>query len=205
MAGDSSNFVPDVTTAGFFRKPDPTRLFCNIHDLVQIPRVSFLAAVVALAAEVGITDEHFDVVGEPLDNRFEIQFTGPSAAARALQFYQSLQLGRGQWKKQEVTDDLDERHQFYVQPDKNGAQIRREVLSKALKEILQSAVPGKQFFVRKSTGSVMVDRRVLCTVFITGEQTARLAWVHPERIQLGIDEASVGTQFSAIIGGPSYS
>ena len=205
VAGGSPGMVPDVTAAGFFRKPDPTKLYCNVHDMVQVSRVSFHAAVVALAAEVGITDDHFDLVGEPLDNRFEIQFTGPSAPARALQFYQSLQLGRGKWKPQNVTDDLDEQHQFYVQPDKNGAQIRREVLSKGLKEIVQSAVPGKQFFVRKSTGSVMVDRRVLCTAFITGEQSARIAWVHPKRIQLQLDEAEIGTQFAAIVGGPSYS
>ncbi len=198
-------FTPDVTTSTFYRKPDPTKLFLNTRDQVSVSRDKIFAAVVVLAGEAGVSEEHFDLQGDALDNRFELLFKGTSAPARALQFYQSLQLGRGKWKVQQVLDDLDEVVQFFVQPDKNGAQIRREVLAKNLKAILGPMVPGKEIFVRKTTGSLLVDRRVLATVFITGEQGARIQWFHPKRIDLAIEQSMVEDQFAALVGGPSYS
>ncbi len=197
------DFVPDVTTSNFYRKPDPTKLFLNTRDRVCVSRDNFVAAIVTLAGEAGISEEHFDLQGDALDNRFEMLFKGQSAAPRALQFYQSLQLGRGKWKVQEVTDDLE--IQFFVQPDKNGAQIRREVLAKNLKDILLPLVGTKQVFLRKSTGSLLVDRRVLASIFITGELSARIQWFHPKRIELAIEQDVVEEQFAALVGGPSYS
>ena len=92
-----------------------------------------------------------------------------------------------------------------MQPDKNGAQIKREILSKELASIFSTIVPTSTFFVRKSTGSVFVDRRVLATVFVTGENQAKINWFHPKRIQLNIEQAHVEEQFLALLGGPSYS
>ena len=200
---DAHCMAPDVTSPGFYRKPNPSKLFCNTMGQVLVPRASFYKAVVALAAEAGILEEHFDLEGEALDNRFEILFKGPSAAARAVQFYQSLQLGRGKWKVQEVVDDLDEKIQLFVQPDKKGAQIRREILAKELKQIIAPLIGNKTAFIRKSTGSIMVDRRVLATIFITGEFSARIQWAHAKRIELGIDDVSVEQQFAAFTGGPN--
>ncbi len=199
------NFTPDVTTSSFYRKPDPTKLFINTKDRVLVARDKVYAAVVTLAGEASIAEDHFDFEGDVLDNRFEMLFKGSSAAPRALQFFQSLQLGRGKWKKQEVMDDLDEVVQFFVQPDKNGAQTRREILAKNLKDIVQPLVGDKQIFVRKTTGSIMVDRRVLATVFINGEHSARIQWFHPKRIALAIEQDVVEQQFAAVVGGPSFS
>ena len=134
-----------------------------------------------------------------------LQFVSSTAAARALQFFESLKLGRGKWKTQQVKGVNDIVHQFYVQPDKNGAQIKREILSKELASIFSTIVPTSTFFVRKSTGSVFVDRRVLATVFVSGENHAKINWFHPKRIQLNIQQADVEEQFTALLGGPSYS
>ncbi len=203
QGGPPGNFTPDVTTSAFYRKPDPTKLFINTRDRVLVARDKVFDAIVALAGDVGIAEDHFDFVGDALDNRFELLFKGQSAAPRALQFFQSLQLGRGKWKRQEVIDDLDEIVQFFVQPDKNGAQTRREILAKNLKDIIQPLIGSKQVFVRKSTGSVMVDRRVLATEFINGEHSARVQWFHPKRIELAIEQDVVEQQFAAIVGGPA--
>ncbi len=203
--GPPADFSPDVTTSSFYRKPDPTKLFINTRDRVCVSRDKVYGAVVVLAGEAGITEDHFDFEGDALDNRFEMLFKGTSAAPRALQFFQSLQLGRGKWKTQQVVDDLDEVVQFFVQPDKNGAQVRREILTKNLKDILLPLVGSKPIFVRKSTGSLLVDRRVLATIFINGELDARIQWFHPKRIELAIEQELVEQQFAAVVGGPSYS
>ena len=100
----------------------------------------FEKAMSALANEAGPKDTDFSVLGDPLDNRSELQFAGEIriASVRALQFYESLQLGRGQWKEQVVLDDQNKEIMFYVAPDKKPCQMRREFSSKHLKSILAS-------------------------------------------------------------------
>ena len=119
--------VQDVTTPLFFRKPDPTVLFCNIKDKTQVARSKFHDSVVVLAGEANIGEEEFDVVGDALDDRFELRFKGghSTAASKALQFFQSLQLGKGKWKEQVVRDAQNMPQQFFVQPEERGAGQKR--------------------------------------------------------------------------------
>ena len=191
----------DVTTPTFNRKPDPTKLFCNVHDKTQVSKTKFREAVVPLVLDAGLKEGDVSIVGDILDFRFELLFSGDTrtASVKALQFYQSLQLGRGKWKVQEVPDDTGHKHQFYVAPDKNPAQMRKEVLTKRVQTILSSLSPDKQFFSKKSLGSVYCDRRVVVTVQITGEETARLLWCHAKRIELGIDQGAAEEQFAQYV------
>ena len=146
-------------------------------------------------------------MGDELDSRFELQFTGDlrSASCKAFQFYQSLQLGRGKWKLQEVQDNTGNKFQFYIAPDKNPAQMRKEVLTKRLLSILGPLAIDKQFFAKKSLGAIYCDRRVVVSVQITGEETARLLWCHAKRIELKVDQATVEEEFAhnTVAGGAS--
>ena len=196
---------PDVTTSPFFRALDPTILYCNVHGRAQVPRTEFHKAIVPLAADANLGEDKFKITGDALDDRFEIQFLGDrkAASAAATQFMQSLYLGRGKWKTQEALDATSGLHKFYVANDKNGAQVRREILAKGLKQILESLCINKTFYVRKASGSILVDRRVLATVFITSETSAHINWFHPKRIELGIELEQVVPQFSTLVGDPS--
>jgi len=198
--------VNDVTTPSFFRRPNPTKLFCNLHDRAKVSKNKFVAAISVLALEANVDDSHFSVVGDALDNRFELQFCGDGrvASLRAMQFYESLQLGRGQWKKQVVENDQGIEIKFYVAPDKNPCQMRREILSKHVKNILLSNAVDKKFFLKKATGSIYEGKRVVCSVIVTGPETARLDWCHPKRIELCIEQAPVEQEFSnyVVSGGP---
>ena len=105
-------------------------------------------------------------------------------------------------------DDQDKSIKFYVAPDKNPCQIRREILSKNLCTILSGKAVDKEFSLKKATGSIYEgkgrDRRVVCSVVITGPESARLDWCHPKRIELGIDQGPVEQEFSGFVlgGGP---
>jgi len=197
--------VTNITTGGFFRKPDPTMLFVNTHGQQQVSRASFEKAIGSLLVEAGLTDDGCTIIGDALDNRFELKWDGDvrTGAARALQFFQSLSLGRGKWKKQVVVNDQKQEIQFYVGPDKNGAQIRKEVLAKRLKEVVQDLLKEKQVFVRKATGTLFVDKRPLVSISITGEDGYALVWYAAKRIALDLDEAVVADAFASEIGGPS--
>ena len=206
VAGAQQPAGNDVTTPNFNRKLNPTKLFCNLHDRAKVAKSKFEHAISVLANEANLSDSDYKVVGDPLDNRFELQFAGETriASVAALQFYDSLHLGRGQYKDQFVLDDQNKQIKFYVNPDKNPCQMRREILAKHLRSILAPKVVDKDLFLKKQTGSVLENKRAICSVIITGPESARLEWCHPKRIELGIEQAPVEQEFSAFVigGGP---
>ena len=146
--------------------------------------------MLVLVAESGFKEHDFTLVGDALDFRFEMQFTGDTlsrvASVKAKQFHMSLQLGRRKWKPQLVECSLGQEHKFYVNPDKNPAQTRKEFLAKRLQTIISPMCPEKEFFVKKSSGTLYNDRRAVVSVILTGEESARLEWCHPKRIELKI-------------------
>ena len=157
----SPPWVNDVTTPQFNRAPDATKLYCNIHDRVQVVKTNFREKLLVLVAEAGLKEHDFTFVGDALDSRFEMQFAGDTrvASVKAKQFHMSLQLGRGKWKPQLVECSLGQEHKFYVNPDKNPAQTRKEVLAKRFQTIVSPMCSGKEFFIKKSSGTLYNDRR----------------------------------------------
>ena len=99
--------------------------------------------------------------------------------------------------------DAGKKHQFYCNPDESMAQVRREILRKNLKELLDPLVSsmGKTAFMRKATGSVVVDRKVLGSVQLIDERAAKIQWYTPFVLSLGIDIAPIGEAFSALAEG----
>jgi len=192
---------PDVTTGGFWRAPNPKVLYCNTMGKAKVDIKLFYAAIVKLAGEANVGEEHFELRGDTLDDRFEISFTSSSANAHALQFFQSLHLGRGKYKPMFVNTPTGEAVQFFVNPDKNSATIRKEILCKRLNELIDPLLPaGKKAFPRRSTGSVLVDRRVLATVVVVSEQITRITWYQPKAIELQLDTLSITEQFNVSTG-----
>ena len=63
----------------------------------------------------------------------------------------------------------------------------------------------KEFFAKKSSGALYTDRRAVVTVVLTGEESARLEWCHPKRIELKIVQEDVEAAFSQYVvsGGQS--
>jgi hypothetical protein len=193
----SFSSVFDVASTGFYRKLDPTTLFVNLHDRTQVPKTKFATAIERLAEEANIKSVDYKIIGDALDNRFEIKFLGGSANAKTAQFYQSLQLGRGKWKDQFVDISDTVSHQFYVAPDKNPCQVRKEVLAKALKNIIAPLLPQKDVYLKRATGAIYVDKRVLATIHIVDEIDATINWSHTKRIQLALDQKAVEQEFLA--------
>ena len=92
-------------------------------------------------------------------------------------------------------------HTFYINVDKNPATIRKEVLAEELKKILEPLVPDKDLFVRKSSGSIMVDRRPLVSVKVVDELKVSLEWNAAKRDAMGIDVQAVSQAFSMVADG----
>lgn len=130
MAAPADTFhrdEPNVTTPAFWRKPDPTILYINVHEHTQIARTAFVASTTKLLFEAGTQASNASVVGDELDDRFDLQFVGDaqSAACWCLQFYQSLSLGRGRHKPTEASAPDKSVVKFYINIEKNGASIKK--------------------------------------------------------------------------------
>ena len=95
-------------------------------------------------------------------------------------------------------------HKYYINPDKNGCQVRREILCKDLKDIITPYIQDHKIFVQKSTGSIMVQRRVLASIIVTGTISARIQWMPAQRIKykiMGEVQVAIEDAFSALTGG----
>ena len=147
-----------------------------------------------------------------MDSSFEIRFKGPfdTARARATQFSLSLKLGAGKYKDQFVMSPNLVETKFYLNPDKNGCQVRKEVLTKSLKSYLGEHLPQEEFFMRRSDGVIFHGRRPLVQVVVVAEEASgtRLSWKHAKRVSLNLDQAQVESKFKELVannGGEAWS
>ena len=153
-----------------------------IHDAFQV-----------LAEEANIEKEMFEVFGDRLDNRFTFKLQGDfkTASARASQLLLSLRLGPGKFKTQEAKGAGAEKVKFNINPDKNGAQVRKEVQTKSLREIIEKHLPNKEVTANRSEGTILVDRQILAIVQVQSEDNSRIAWKPSKVTALALEQATI--------------
>ena len=81
-------------------------------------------------------------------------------------------------------------------PRKNLAQVRKEVLAKSLQSVLKPLV-AKEVWVKKQTGSILVERRKLVSPIFVAEYDARLEWNHIRAADLKLDVALIEFLFKS--------
>ncbi len=136
-----------------------------------------------------------------MDFQFSIKFGGDyrTGAAAAAQFIVSLKLGPGKFKEQKALTPEGGKATFFVNPDKNGAQVRKEVQSKGLLDLMGPLKPDKKFFLRREAGVVFLDRKPLVSVVVVSESYSRLSWNHAKRIESNIAQEQVEEAFKAMV------
>ena len=212
-SGQSSNGVLNINVVpspfnngNFNRIPDPTKLFVNTKNKTNVSANKFGEAFAALASEANIDNGSYKIIGDALDSRFEVQFTNDTTTAtkECAMFLASLSLGRGQYKPQQVQSNDGSTVQFFCNPDKNRAQVRREILCRNLRQILEGPVAsaGKSCYIVKSSNSIFIERRLLVTVFVINEHQAKLEWNDPFVNSIpAIDKDAIEASFRAIASG----
>ena len=123
------------------------------------------------------------------------------AGNKATQLVLSLKLGGGKYKNSDVESATGVGIKTHFNPDKNSAQIAREVQAKVLRDVIAQNKVGKDFHFERETGTVFVDRRPVAQVHITSETTSIISWMHQRRIAVGLDAAKVGEEFKAAMEG----
>ncbi len=192
-----SQVAPPPPPTGFFRDTNKTILYVTTQGATDVTKDSIKHAVSVLALEANIVEDDFEVLGENLGSKFEISFVGTfsGAAAKANQYLLSLRRGPGDFKTQEVVTPAGPKVTFYVNPDKNGATVRMEILSKQLLGVIRELCPQKQFFLRRNEGTIFVDRRPLVRVLVESQESTVLSWKHQKRVAINLDDAIVDSKF----------
>ena len=165
-------------------------------------------SLLKLLGEAGLEGSQIFLSGDPMDDRFELKFLGSQTVSiqNCTHFANSLNLGRGKYKTQTCLGPNQEQVQFYCQPDKNLGQVRKEVLAKALQKHVQGLLPNSEIWVRKATGTVLVDKRPLVSVKVLNEDTASLVnWNEPKLILHKLDKAQISEAFKALVAGGEQS
>jgi outer membrane murein-binding lipoprotein Lpp len=163
----------------FFRTPDPCKLFVNTLGRVPVAGEKFAVAFRKLAEEAGLPNlDSIDISGSDLDSRFEITF---ACAPAAKQFLGSLFLGKDPKGKPLFKEQLvDSSHgpiQFFVNPDKNSAQVKKEVLCKKLATFLQAYLPPNTLVTAsRVNGRVFVGQKRAVSILIKDESSFSLDW-----------------------------
>ena len=168
---------------------------------VKVELSKWKTSVEGLAADCDLAPSLFKVTGEPLGNRLEVRFLGElsTAARRAKHLLDSLKLGGGKYKEQSVLSPDNSQIQFCLNPDKPPFQVRKEILGKALLDLLKACKPESDFTLQRSEAKIWANKRPLCFVKIVSESEAKISWMDSKRVQLGIDLGAIELGFAKVV------
>jgi hypothetical protein len=191
----------DLNQSRFWVPPNKCRLFANTLAGVKVSLEKFKASIEKLADEAALKPDYFTVYGDPLCNRVEILFTGDpeSAARRAATLVDSLKLGKAIYKEQSVQAPDNTPTQYFINPDKSLAQVRKEILGKGLFDIICKAKPDLAFNLQRGEATIWCDRKPVCSVKILSESNARISWMPSRQILYGLDKANIEPAFAEVV------
>ena len=112
---------------------------------------------------------------------------------------ESLKLGKAKYKVQSVRAPDDTATQYFINPDKSLAQVRKEILGKALFDIIVAAKPDLSFNYQRPEATIWCDRRPICSVKILSESNARISWMESRRLKHGLSLESIEPAFAEIV------
>ncbi len=129
----------------FWRTPDPSIVFFTTSANKGVTKEKAKAAFDSLLEDANVPPDSFTFNGDQLASKFEIKFSGPfgTARARTSHLLLSLRLGPGNYKELLVDGPDGTKIQFYLNPDKNGSMVRREILTKHLTSAMGELLLGK--------------------------------------------------------------
>ena len=184
----------------FFRPPNPNILLINTMGDTMVSGEKLCLLFRKLAGEAGLVniDNHV-IAGPALGSRFEVTF---DSAPAAKQFLASLYLGKDSSGaplfKEQLVEGVGESVQVFFNPDKNSAQIKKEVLAKKMSIFLQAWLPqGTKITVSKVNGRVFASGKKLVSILIKDEGNFSMVWDKPNCQRFSLDCDAIGIAFQS--------
>ena len=116
-------------------------------------------------------------------------------------------IGKGNWKKTAVeTESAGVSVKFFFSLDKNGAQIKKEVMAKKLASLVAPLLPnGTEVFINKRTGALLVNRRPIAQIVVPSEYSTTITWWPDRCIALELDTEEIECNYRMLESGWSSS
>jgi len=161
--------------------------------------------------DAGIPPLEFDVEGNTPNNTYTIRFSEnfDSAASHVRKILAAQKLGPKEWRKYQVscpgdtTASPDTKELLFINPDKNGRQVKLEVGARKLTTYLKDKHPGKDIVcLSKLEGIVGVAGvwKAVAKVVVVSSSDVQVEW-NPVLVQsIGVDTKLAMEHFNADIG-----
>ena len=103
----------------------------------------------------------------------------------------------GGWRDLQVASKGGAYNRLYADADKNGAQIRREGLTKKLVRVLKGMHSGVDFFAKKSDGTVTSSYVSVAKIVVVDVENYSIQWNGLCADKIGIDRADAVARLRA--------
>lgn len=167
------------------------------------------AFVAGLAEQAGLRDDQWSMLpARPLSKQFVVQLRGGARAAsrRAALLLAVLHGPDGEWKKMSVKDTLGQDVAVYVDPDRNGRQLKAEAMLRRVARAVKVASSDGQAFANYHEWTVTKAWRPLAKVNPGAlREEACVLWNDAAIVSLGISRDVVKREMARLAGERSES
>lgn len=193
--------APDAI-ADYDRTPDAAKLRVNMSRPVD--REVARKFVQSLADEAGLCEDQWQLLQpRPLSKQFVVQCVGePRAAARRVALFLATRRGAGgEWRKMHVTDPLGQQATVYLDPDRNGRQLKTEAALRRVARAVKKVAGDSQAFPNYAESIVTRSWRPIAKVEPGGlGDKVSVLWNDAALLSLGLSKATLKAELEAAAG-----
>ena len=188
--------VPDAPTY-WDRLPDPSILCVSTLARAKVSRKAVEDCLLLYFVECGYNTTDFQVDGPDVGNTFKAHFFGADIAASSRYVKNCLQMQKqsdGSYKRFSVLDPSGAQVQIFINPDKNGHQIKTESCTNRLCKLIKGKCPNVPVYPRKLEGILSSDFQVLAVLRIAKDKVS-IDWNIKLCKSRNLDYEAIGASF----------
>ena len=190
-------------STGFDRAPDPTVIKVTCHKSTVL-RTDVKDFVLKQLSEAGLDQCSITVKGIASANSFDVKFDGElqRCCSQVKQLLDSQKVDKGIWKQHTMRGTDDQPYPVYINPDKNGRQVKSEVaMSKVVRKFKELHPSLKDKIAQfKDSGLIQLHWKPLVRVVVESQHVVALDWNEASVEEYHINQAAIVAHFKEDIG-----
>lgn len=193
--------APDAI-ADYDRTPDAAKLRVNVSRPVD--REVAHKFIQDLSEEAGLREDQWQLLpSRPLSKQFVVQCVGErrAAARRVALFLGTRRSAGGEWRKLHVVDPVGQQANVYLDPDRNGRQLKAEAALRRVVRAVKKVAGDLQAYPNYAEGIVTRNWRPIAKVE-PGEfgETVTVLWNDAALVSLGLRKEAIKEELEAAAG-----
>jgi len=190
-------------STGFDRAPDPTVIKITCHKSTVL-RTDVKDFVLKQLSEAGLDQCDITVKGIASANSFDVKFDGElqRCCSQVKQLLDSQKIEKGVWKQHTMRGTDGQPYPVYINPDKNGRQVKMEVAMSKVVRKFKELHPGLKDKIAqfKDSGLIQLHWKQLVRVVVESQHVVALDWNEAAVAEYHINQAAIVSHFKEDIG-----